>query len=260
MIATGGRKTKTKKPNNTMKTTRNIRSLRSRGFTLIELLVVISIIAILAGFALPVFANAQRKGRLTDSMSACKQIATAMRLYAGDNGGSFVATDTDGTTALASADPSNKAFNSLMGKLSQNKKVFLNKTSAWCLPAQTPDTTPAQMADVRAQQNDWMYICGLNDSSDARFPLVATATKASGDYTYTNVTSAKGGVWGGTDAIVGFVDGSAKQYGGGELNTTTPTATYIKNPNDVTANGKLLEPTATWMGAPTTTLFAMWPL
>src|SRR5258707_1192787 len=85
---TGGLEKKPKK-NKTMKTTRNIRSLRSQGFTLIELLVVISIIAILAGFALPVFASAQKKGRLTDQLNNGKQIGTAMKMYAGDNGGSY---------------------------------------------------------------------------------------------------------------------------------------------------------------------------
>src|ERR1700729_49268 len=62
---------------------------RINAFTLIELLVVISIIAILAGIALPVFGQVQVKGAQTKALSNAKQIATACKLYAIDNAGLY---------------------------------------------------------------------------------------------------------------------------------------------------------------------------
>jgi prepilin-type N-terminal cleavage/methylation domain-containing protein/prepilin-type processing-associated H-X9-DG protein len=58
--------------------------MKRRGFTLIELLVVIAIIAILAAILFPVFAQAREKARQTQCLSGCKQIATAVYMYAQD--------------------------------------------------------------------------------------------------------------------------------------------------------------------------------
>lgn len=54
------------------------------GFTLIELLVVIAIIAVLAAILFPVFAQAREKARTIACTSNCRQLATALMLYAQD--------------------------------------------------------------------------------------------------------------------------------------------------------------------------------
>lgn len=54
----------------------------SDGFTLIELLVVIAIIAILAAILFPVFLIARESSKRSSCMTNCRQIATAMILYA----------------------------------------------------------------------------------------------------------------------------------------------------------------------------------
>ena len=58
-----------------------------RGFTLIELLVVIAIIAILAAILFPVFASAREKARQSSCLSNCRQVGTALSLFAEDNDG-----------------------------------------------------------------------------------------------------------------------------------------------------------------------------
>src|SRR5690606_21782662 len=63
--------------------------LNKKGFTLIELLVVITIIAILASLAVPTFGRIQERGNITKGISNCRQIITALRIYASDNGGNY---------------------------------------------------------------------------------------------------------------------------------------------------------------------------
>jgi prepilin-type N-terminal cleavage/methylation domain-containing protein len=59
----------------------------TNGFTLIELLVVIAIIAILASILFPIFTNAKERARQQRCMANMRQLATAVVLYANDNGG-----------------------------------------------------------------------------------------------------------------------------------------------------------------------------
>jgi len=222
---------------------------RKLGFTLIELLVVISIIAILAGLAFKAFPAAMKKARLTESLNNCKQIGLSLKMFATDNDGLYPANtlSTDGGatqgTPLAAGDFSNRALETLMPKYAPSKVPFINKTSAYCKGAPN-DTTVADARTLRAGQNDWLYITGMTDSSDGRWPLIATATKSAGDLTYTVNKNDLGGVWEGTDAVIGFTDGSAKQIAERDMNISTPTSTTIRGP--ISAN--IFVATPDWLG------------
>ncbi len=228
---------------------------RTQGFTLIELLVVISIIAILAGFALPVFTSAQKKGRITDSLSNCKQVNLALRMYSGDNDGQFpnttVSTDGKAGTLLGAGDFSNKAFENLMPKYTTSKKIFGNKGSAYC-KAPATDQGVTDSNKILRGQNDWLYLLGLSDTSDARWPLIGTATKSASELTYAKLSTEKGGVWGGTDAVIGFCDGSARPVSGKEMDLTKDTATFVKSP--IKDSDNIFTGTDEWLGKDTKVL------
>jgi hypothetical protein len=118
----------------------------------------------------------------------------------------------------------------LMPKYSSNKSIFANKASAWCKQTTAP-TDSTNQYKVLAGQCDWAYVAGLSETSDARWPLLATAF-APGTKTYVKSAAKQGGVWSGTDAVVVFVDHSAKQV---ELSSDA-TAPFIKRPDKPTAN------------------------
>jgi len=73
-----------------MKTIPGRISFSRSGFTLIELLVVIGIIAVLAGIALPVMNNVQRKTRATVEANSARQIVAGYLAYAADNDGELL--------------------------------------------------------------------------------------------------------------------------------------------------------------------------
>lgn len=186
-----------------MKTPHNKRRA-IRGFTLIELLVVISIIAILAAAAFPALQGALKRGRFANSVNNAKQIGLGLRIYASANDGQYpLYKDPDSTATLLGN--SNEALELLMPRhVGTDKSIFTNKNSAWCrkLP-----TSAVDQYRLRAGECDWAYVRGLNDSSDPRLPLLATAF-APGGTTYIKDGSKPGGVWNGELAAVLRVDGS----------------------------------------------------
>src|SRR6202041_1475337 len=103
-----------------------------KAFTLIELLVVITIIAILAGIALPVFTSVQVKGAQTKALSNAKQIALALRLYASDNNGIYPSyTSVNGRPSTTTITDSNTAFAELFPTYVQQEAIFYLAKSAW---------------------------------------------------------------------------------------------------------------------------------
>jgi len=111
---------------------------KTSGFTLIELLVVIAIIAILAAILFPVFATAKERGRMARCTSNEKQLGTAFRLYADDNGGKLPcafagwvvpAGGPDWCGCVATGNPTiNLTKSALWRYTGRNKRIFLCPT------------------------------------------------------------------------------------------------------------------------------------
>ena len=192
------------------------------GFTLIELLVVIAIIAILASIALPAFSSVQERAKQTKDLSNGKQIALALKQFALDNNGSFPqfapaasygAAATTGTLAANS----NEAFWWLFPTYLTSEDIFCVGGSKWSKG--TPDNkidasgAGARTFTLAAGENAYLYVLGLNDTSNPQFPLLADAVignTAAAPYQYTVDQNTAGGVWKGRRAIVVFVDGSGR--------------------------------------------------
>jgi prepilin-type N-terminal cleavage/methylation domain-containing protein len=215
----------------------------SNAFTLIELLVVIAIIAILASIALPAFIGVQERAKQTKDMSNAKQILLALKQFALDHNGVFPnkapAADYDtATTNLTSSNTSNDAFWWLFPTYLTDESLFVVPGSAWSPGANNVlETQPASSRSetLAAGENGYAYIIGLNDTSNAAFPLVADGfiTGATPPWTYTQDKTVAGGVWGGKKAVVAFVDGSAQVMTCNDF-TAGPTTPTVFRPGSTT--------------------------
>ena len=222
----------------------------SSAFTLIELLVVISIIAVLAGIALPVYSTVQERGAQTKDLSNAKQIALACKLYAGDNDGKFP--DKDGqaadppVTPLTSASHSNQAFACLVPNYLPSEKLFYVGKSAWSTT--TPDEKMTAPADrCEAKTNNYAYVLGLTEISNPSFPLVADAPNTGGaSGVYSTDPTKPGGVWKGKKAVVVRCDMS------GSVETATLNGSggaIVKGQVGGAATDDIFKPAATWLSA-----------
>ena len=197
-----------------------MKTSKTNAFTLIELLVVISIIAILAGIALPVFSTVMVRGQQTKALSNAKQIGLALKLYAMDNGDLFPSYALNPTTlkpdtnnAFNASTPSNYALAQLFPDYLQNEVIFFTPGSKFTLVQgdnhiDNPQIYPPQYT-LAAGENTWAYVTGLTDTSNALFPLLADGFNDNTQHTYVADKTQKGGVWEGKKAIVLRVDCSA---------------------------------------------------
>jgi len=190
-------------------------------FTLIELLVVITIIAILASFALPAYTTVQERAQQTKDLSNAKQIGLALKQFASDNNGSFPnkVSGADYSTAgnLVAASPSNEAFWWLFPNYLQSEDIFTAPGSKWS-PNPADNQLDAASAASRAETLEagecaYAYVSGLTDTSNPAFPLVADAFTAGATLTdpaYSTNKSVKGGIWAAKKAIVLLCDASGQ--------------------------------------------------
>jgi len=182
----------------------------NKGFTLIELLVVITIIAILASLAVPTFGRIQERGNITKGISNCKQILTAMQLYAGDNNGRYPDRDPDGQDASTA----NDAFrNMFITEILDNEMIFGCPVSNWGDPDGAIGTSPNFDDAVSQGENHWMLTAGLSNSSSGSIPAVYEAAESASWNPTWNADAAgqadvRGRTWNGGKIIIGLNDSS----------------------------------------------------
>lgn len=185
----------------------NIRR-NDKGFTLIELLVVITIIAILAGAAVPTFNSVQEKANQSATLGNARQIVTAFKLYAGDNNGNYP--DTDKSEPASS----NAAFQVLIrDNILQDERVFGAKASKY-VPDNNVGESPEFGQALEAGENHWAMTAGVTDSASALAPVVFENPVTTAWPPAWNADAAgkaaKGRAWRGGRIIVGFNDTSVQ--------------------------------------------------
>ena len=211
-------------------------------FTLIELLVVISIIAILAGIAVPAFTGAMINARITKSISDARQIGLALRLYSGDSDGAFPEGKNDYNEEIAT---SNDAFRSLIPTYLQTESLFTVATSKAGPKADNRIGSAHEI--LERGENHWAYIAGLSSTSNSMWPLIVDHTDGSGFYTEKETEF--GGTWKGVKAVVIRADisaGAVKLIGTGSKRFIPRFDDRTKNTLDLKDymgdGAKLLEP------------------
>lgn len=214
--------------------------LRS-AFTLIELLVVISIIAILAGLAVPVYNNVMLTGRMTAGMNNARQVGFALRAFSADSNGAFPQGENSYDQPI---NTSNDAFRSLIPAYLDTESIFVVPGSKAGPVADNRISSPSEI--LERGENHWAYISGLSDTSSSSWPLIVDHTTGSGYYT--NRENTFGGTWKGQKTVVIRTDmgadlsvlrGEGEQRYLPRFNDKTKNALEVDYMGD---NVKLLEP------------------
>ncbi len=221
-------------------------------FTLIELLVVITIIAILASIALPVFNGVTERANQTKDLSNAKQVGIALKLFASDNNGFFpskVPAD-DYNTDGAVPTNSNDAFWWLFPNYLQSEDVFTVASSAYTKKNPDNQIDPAgstgRTLTLASGENTYAYVTGLTDTSNPAFPLLGDGFSGTIPEYDTNKSNV-GGVWAAKKAIVIFCDAS------GQIMKVDPASKKVKRPG--TTTGEFLFASGTdWLDATNNTI------
>lgn len=205
-------------------------------FTLIELLVVITIIAILASIALPVFNGVTERANQTKDLSNAKQIGLATKLFATDNNGNFPSkvpgADYNKAADLTTGGVSNDAFWWLFPTYLKTEDIFVVAGSRWSTGVDNkidPATADTRTNTLAAGENNYAYVANLTDTANPAFPLIADGFAEGTVGTYATSKSVKGGVWAATRAIVVFCDAS------GQIMKVDPKTHQVLRPGHTTS-------------------------
>jgi prepilin-type N-terminal cleavage/methylation domain-containing protein len=203
---------------------------KNNAFTLIELLVVISIIAILASIAVPVFGKAQESAARTKALNNGKQIGYGCKLFANDYNGTYPYF-TDPVQKTGEPNNSNDILGTLIPDYISDELIFTIPKSAYTKVGADGNITQGNI--LKPGENAWAYVRGLTDTSNSRFPLLANGfTPGSGSNTYTNDEGQPGGLWRGEYAVVVRTDISANV----EKCVKRGKSTFVKRDDDPNKN------------------------
>jgi prepilin-type N-terminal cleavage/methylation domain-containing protein len=142
-----------------------------RGFTLIELLVVITIIATLAGLAIPATGIMLDKMNKAATGNNCKQVMFALTNFASENNTLF---PDSLTSPVSGAQPTNanEAFRMLFQMSGwQDERIFGARTSLF-MPDGNIGSSPGYEQAVAPGENHWAMTAGLSTSSPGIMPFV----------------------------------------------------------------------------------------
>ncbi|MEZ5330152.1 MAG: hypothetical protein R3F19_34330 [Verrucomicrobiales bacterium] len=174
---------------------------------LVGIPVLITIVAVLAAVAVPVYSVIQERAVQTKALANAKQIHLALAQYAMDHDGAFPGGVND----------ANAAYRQLFASQMVDESMFYVPGSAYhkTLPAgQTrPDgdigESPMFNKALERGENHWAYVSGLSNQSESNLPIIADGFSQTPGV-YSDDPMEKGGVWVGEAAIIVRVDGSAK--------------------------------------------------
>jgi hypothetical protein len=177
---------------------------------------------------------AQRRDKQIKDLWNARQIALALKSFATDHDGDFPnkepSADYANADDLMSANKSNDAFWWLFPVYVTSEDIFTVPDSAWSPSPPDSKLDPPGCVErvdtLRQGECAYLYVTGLNETSNAAFPLLADAGTGEDVTVYTKNRSEKGGIWRGKKAIILFVDGSGRIMAVDDR--TTPTAAFVK--------------------------------
>ncbi len=175
---------------------------RTRRWGWPQITVVVFVAVAMIGAAVPTFHPVAVRAGQAETAGNCRQIITALKLFAGDHDGKY-------TDAAASAQPttSNQAFRILFrGGYIDDERIFGARLSKF-IPDNIIGDAPDFPKALEAGENHWAMTRGLTDSSDALAPLVFENPVSVGWPPVWNVDAAgkkeRGRAWRGGKIIVG---------------------------------------------------------
>jgi hypothetical protein len=179
---------------------------------------------------------AQRRDKQIKDLSNAREIALALKNFAVDHEGGFPnkepAEDYGVADDLTSANKSNDAFWWLFPTYLTREDIVTVPGSAWSPTPPDNKLDAPESAErtetLRQGECAYLYVTGLNDTSNPELPLLADAGTAEDVTVYTNRQNEKGGVWRGKRAIILFVDGSGRIMAVDDR--TDRAAAFVKRP------------------------------
>lgn len=147
-----------------------MKTKRNHAFTLIEMLVVITIIAILAGLAVPAYTLVQRIAQQNRGVSNARQVILAMKLFSKDHSSQYPDTVPNPVTG-GLAQNANDAFRYMIQeKCAPDERIF------GCPAGYNPDGTiglsPNYGNALMPGENHWAMTAGQTDTTVGNMPLV----------------------------------------------------------------------------------------
>jgi prepilin-type N-terminal cleavage/methylation domain-containing protein len=187
-----------------------MKTKRNHAFTLIELLVVITIIAILAGLAVPTYTYVQMLANQARGVNNAKQIIISMKLFSKDHSSQYPDSVPNPATGSL-AQNANDAFRLIIQeKLAPDERIF------GCPAGFNPDgsmgLSPNYGTALMPGENHWAMTAGQTDTTVGSMPLVYENPASNSWPPLWNADMAgkiaPGRTWTGGKIIIGRNDGS----------------------------------------------------